>query len=443
MATLIQIRGGTLADATISDPILAVRELSFFTDLGKAVLGDGATHAMSLPFLWYTPDEVDDLFSALTLTDIGAPTANFSMGSNRLTNVADPVSSQDVVTKAWGLANLGGGGGGTGDVTGQSSSVDSEIALFSGTTGKIIKRMTGSGIVKVASGVASIASSGTDYAPATSGSAILKGNGSGGFSAASAGSDYYAPGSTDVAVADGGTGASGALAARVNLGLQIGVDVLAPNGSGASLTSIPESAVTNLVTDLAAKQPLDSDLTTIAGLTATTDNFLVSVSSAWASRTPSQVRTTLGLVIGTNVQAWDADLDTWATKTPPSGTVVGAADAQTLTNKRVTQRVGTTTSSATPSINGDSYDGYDITALAAAITSITITGTPTHNQQLLLRIKDNGTARAITTGSSIISSGVASFPTTTVSGMVHTILLVWDAVFATKWVVMAADAVGY
>lgn len=46
---------------------------------------------------------------------------------------------------------------------------------------------------------------------------------------------------------------------------------------------------------LGAKQPLDGDLTTIAGLTATTDNFIVSVASAWASRTPSQVKTTLAL----------------------------------------------------------------------------------------------------------------------------------------------------
>ena len=41
-------------------------------------------------------------------------------------------------------------------------------------------------------------------------------------------------------------------------------------------------------TQLGNKQPLDSDLTTIAGLTATTDNFLQSKSSAWASRTPAQ-----------------------------------------------------------------------------------------------------------------------------------------------------------
>jgi hypothetical protein len=48
------------------------------------------------------------------------------------------------------------------------------------------------GIVKntTTTGVLSIAASGTDYAPATSGSAILKGNGSGGFSAAVAGTDY-------------------------------------------------------------------------------------------------------------------------------------------------------------------------------------------------------------------------------------------------------------
>jgi hypothetical protein len=46
-------------------------------------------------------------------------------------------------------------------------------------------------------------------------------------------------GITDLAVADGGTGASTAPNARINLGLVIGTDVLAPTGSAASLTSFP------------------------------------------------------------------------------------------------------------------------------------------------------------------------------------------------------------
>jgi hypothetical protein len=50
---------------------------------------------------------------------------------------------------------------------------------------------------------------------------------------------------------------------------------------------------------LASYQPLDSDLTTIAGLTATTDNFIQSKAGAWASRTVAQVKTDLGLT-GTN-----------------------------------------------------------------------------------------------------------------------------------------------
>jgi len=82
---------------------------------------------------------------------------------------------------------------GTGDFSSNtSSSVDGEIVLFSGTGGKTGKRATGSGLAKLTSGVLSAASSGTDYAPATSGTSILKGNGSGGFSSASAGTDYQA-----------------------------------------------------------------------------------------------------------------------------------------------------------------------------------------------------------------------------------------------------------
>lgn len=59
---------------------------------------------------------------------------------------------------------------GGGDVTGPASSVDSEIALFSSTTGKIIKRASTTGVLKASSGVLAAAVAGTDYnAPTTTG----------------------------------------------------------------------------------------------------------------------------------------------------------------------------------------------------------------------------------------------------------------------------------
>ena len=56
-----------------------------------------------------------------------------------------------------------GTGAGAGDVTGPASSVDNELVLFSATTGKVIKRATLTGLIKLASGVVSAAVAGTDY----------------------------------------------------------------------------------------------------------------------------------------------------------------------------------------------------------------------------------------------------------------------------------------
>lgn len=57
-----------------------------------------------------------------------------------------------------------GTGAGSGDVSSNTAtSVDSEVALFSGTGGKTIKRATTTGIAKLASGVLSAATAGTDY----------------------------------------------------------------------------------------------------------------------------------------------------------------------------------------------------------------------------------------------------------------------------------------
>jgi len=87
-------------------------------------------------------------------------------------------------------------------------------------------------------------------------------------------------GITDLAIVDGGTGASSASAARTNLGLAIGTDV----------------------------QAYDAELTAIAGLAVTDGNILVGNGTTWVAESGATARTSLGLSIGTNVQAYDAGL---------------------------------------------------------------------------------------------------------------------------------------
>jgi hypothetical protein len=109
------------------------------------------------------------------------------------------------------------------------------------------------------------------------------------------------------------------------------------------------------------------------------------------------------------------------------------AGTETLTNKRVTPRITTITTHATPSVNSDNCDCVTITAQGEAITSMTtnLTGTPTNFQKLIFRIKDDGTGRAITWGAKFVAKGVA-LPTTTIATKLLTVGFIYDTV-ATTW----------
>jgi hypothetical protein len=127
----------------------------------------------------------------------------------------------------WGTAS------GTGDVYGPVGATNNQIALFDSTTGKLIKAATTTGLLKASSGVIAAAVSGTDYAPATSGSGILKGNGSGGFSTASSGTDY-APATSGTSILKGNN-LGGFQAAQANVDYQQVINVtglVKASGSG-------------------------------------------------------------------------------------------------------------------------------------------------------------------------------------------------------------------
>lgn len=316
--------------------------------------------------------------------------------------------------------NKGTDGAGAGDVIGPASATDGAIALFDTTTGKLLKNST---LLPTTVGTALV--------NLTNPSAIT-------FLRANADNSVTALSDTNFRTAIGLAIGSDVQAYDADLATIAGLTATTNNfmvGVASAWASVtPASARTALGLVIGTNvQAYDADLTTIAGLTATTDNFLVSVASAWASRTPAQVRTTLALVIGTNVQAWDTDLDDYAGKSAPTGAVVGTTDTQTLTNKRVTPKSTTEVSSATPTINTDNTDIHTITALAVAITSMTtnLSGTPTNGQKLIIRILDNATARAITWGASFVSRG-ATLPTTTTLSKYLYVGLIWNST-ASVW----------
>lgn len=142
---------------------------------------------------------------------------------------------------------------------------------------------------------------------------------------------------------------------------------------------------------------------------------------------------------GTRItKLWATNIESTNAPTVGGVSMPTASSTTTLTNKRVTPRVGSTASSSTPTINTDNVDAYSITALATNITSFTtnLSGTPTNFQKLIIRIKDNGTARTISWGASFASYG-ATLPTTTTISKVLTVGFIYDSA-ASLWGCVAA-----
>lgn len=177
----------------------------------------------------------------------------------------------------------------------------------------------------------------------------------------------------------------------------------------------------NIATAISTKT--DNASAAITGGTIINITDLAVADGGTGASTASGARTNLGLVIGTDVQAYSSNLTSWAGKTIPSGTVVGTTDAQTLTNKTLT----------TPVISGESNAALNLATAVASTsgTSIDFTGIPSWVKRITVMfgsVSTNGSSNLLvqagagSTQTSGYDSGASSSSTaaTSSSGFVVT-----------------------
>ena len=189
-------------------------------------------------------------------------------------------------------------------------------------------------------------------------------------------------------VASGGTGAAtltGVVKGTGTSALTAGTVALASEVSGTLPVASGGTGATTLTASAYLKGAGTSAITAQTGIPAGD----ITSGTLAVARGGTGVGTLTGVAIGNGTSAFTE-------KTNPSGAFVGTTDTQTLTNKRVTQRVNSGTASGNQTPNGDTTDVFNAFGLTGAITMLAPSGTPTDGQRLLLRLEDNGTSRAIT-----------------------------------------------
>jgi hypothetical protein len=172
-------------------------------------------------------------------------------------------------------------------------------------------------------------------------------------------------------------------------------------------------------------QAWDTDLDAIAALSPTNDDVIQRKAGAWANRTMAQLKTDLSL---TKADVGLSNVDNTSNATERAAT-------RTLTNARINPRVASATSPGTPTADADAHDQYNVLAAAVDMIVGTPTGTPVDGQKLLYRFKDNGTPRTIAYSGIFRAVGVTA-PTTTVANKTTYFGCVYNGA-DTKWDIVA------
>lgn len=138
--------------------------------------------------------------------------------------------------------------------------------------------------------------------------------------------------------------------------------------------------------------------------------------------------------IQTSLNALAASISSLSSAIASCATLTGA---ETFTNKRITERVAKLASSGSPTVNVDSVDWYALTALAVNVTVVTIAGTPTDKQPLVLSFTSDTSSHTVNLGASFnafataVTFTVPANKTTVVVAIYNSVTSVFDVMSVT------------
>lgn len=195
---------------------------------------------------------------------------------------------------------------------------------------------------------------------------------------------------------------------------------------------LPTNSVVGRILGNLVPIPIDSDLSS----TSSGDD---TVPSAKATKTAlDSKQATMTKAAGSDVDTGTDDTKYVTSKAVADSKLSYTDGNETLTNKRINPRLVTATSYTTDtgtSLNIANCDQFEVTAQAGALKFNNPGGTPLGGQKLIIRIKDNGTARALTYDTQFRAMGNA-LPSTTVLSKTLYMGFIYNAT-DTKWDLVA------
>lgn len=361
----------------------------------NVVLDYSATVAASATYYFVAANSTGAITYATSTTNWNDPTNYTRLG----------VFVAGTLTGVWTdhrevLGGGGGGGGGSGDVVGPASSVSGRVATFSGTTGKVIQD----------GGVALSALATVAYVDALLAGLSWK---------------------QSVRAA---TTANGTLASAYENGDTVDGVVLATGNRILikNQTTASENGIYVVNASGAPTRATDADMgAELVSASVFVQEGTANAETQWVCSTDAPI--TVGSTSVAFVQLNAGGGATWGAIV---GTLSSQADLQTALdlkqNRSPNIQSVASSGTVTPTF---SNDAVKITAQAAPLTLANPTGTAIDMAGMVIRIKDNGTARAISYGAQYRALGV-TLPVTTLISKTLYLAMVYNA-DDTKWDVVA------